>query len=114
MKKLNAFILVLLNFLFINQIMPQKLISYELKMTYNVSQIQTMFDQLGIPAGLMNMQVKYVVKAYKVTYQTVGVDSITPVIASGVFFVPEGYNCKIALVDYNHGTMFKKQMHHHI
>ncbi len=106
----NRFFLILLfsSFILLNQINAQILVSYELKRTYTLADIQTMFDQFGIPSGVVNLQIKHKVKAYKVTYHTVGVDSITPTIASGVFFVPEGYLCKIAMVDYNHGTMFER------
>lgn len=109
MMALKVWICGLLLFCFtLINLNAQNLISYELKRTYNLTQVQAIFDGLGIPPYLATLPVRFEVAVYKVTYQTVGVDSITPTIATGAFFVPINPGCKISLIDYNHGTLFGK------
>jgi hypothetical protein len=91
-----------------NKIHAQNLISVEYKRAYTLGQVQSIFDNLGVPPGLTTLPIRFEVRVYKITYHTVAVDSITPTIATGAFFFPVNPVCKISLINYNHGTLFAK------
>jgi len=111
MKNIQRTLIMLALFIFMipwTNINAQNLVSVEYKRTYNLNQIQTIFDNLGVPPGLTFLPIRYQVRMYKITYNTVAVDSVTPVIATGAFFVPVNPDCKISMINYNHGTLFSR------
>jgi hypothetical protein len=85
----------------------QHLISATYKRSYTTIQIDSIYNSLGLPQGILPNQ--YPVKLYKIVYNTVAVDSVTPTIASGLMVVPDGnMACKLSLMMYAHGTVHLK------
>ncbi|MGE0636994.1 MAG: T9SS type A sorting domain-containing protein [Bacteroidia bacterium] len=80
----------------------QQIISIDFLRSFTTEQIDSTFTANGIP--LLVVPTTYAVNAYKITYNTVSYDGITPTFATGALLVPQGTPCKTPLISYQHGT----------
>src|SRR4051812_48081836 len=69
------------------------------------SQIDSIMTIEHIPTGFLTTQ--YDVKTYKVTYNTVGADSL-PTTATGLMVVPQNTPCDVPILSYQHNNLFRK------
>lgn len=74
---------------------------------FSPTQIDSFLTLQGIPVGMV--PIRNSIKVYKITYSTLSWDSITPTVATGVIFLPQGNdNCQRPILNYCHGTIIKK------
>jgi hypothetical protein len=103
MKKI-LILLLICNYVCIS-LNAQYLNTYQLYEQFTLQEAVDYLNNEGVPAALIPMSNG--LKSYKITYNTVGWDSL-PTQASGVVFVPAGVTCHSPLMVYNHGTILKK------
>lgn len=99
-------ILTLAGLLSVQALYSQHLVSHQFLSSYNNSQIDSIYTSMGLPSALLPNN--YAIDVYRLRYNTVGPDSITPVVASGLMVVPTGKNCASSIVSYQHGTMTRR------
>lgn len=80
----------------------QQVISVERIRTFTPEQIDSVYSAFGLPSFIV--PVTYTVDVYKLTYNTVSYDGVTPTFATGALLVPRDVVCKKALISYQHGT----------
>ena len=83
----------------------KKLLSYTIWKSVTKDELQKKMKENHVPKSLLNP--KYDVDIYDITYKTCWVDS-SCIMASGLVFVPKGYNKPMAEVVYHHGTRVQK------
>ncbi len=82
-----------------------KLISCKLWNTVTKEELQEKMKKNHVPKAMLNP--KYDVDIYDITYKTCWIDS-SCILASGLVFIPRGYNKPMAEVVYHHGTRVEK------
>ncbi|MGQ3015563.1 MAG: lipase family protein, partial [Flavobacteriales bacterium] len=84
----------------------QHLVSHQFLKSYDNSQIDSIYTSMGLPSMLLPNQ--YKIDVYRLLYNTVGPDSITPVVASGLMVLPKDKGCGSTILSYQHGTMTRR------
>ncbi|MEM1320392.1 MAG: T9SS type A sorting domain-containing protein [Bacteroidota bacterium] len=102
MKKISL-ILFLLAFLYPR--LQAQLLSYEEIAEYNISELQTIADDLGVFPGVISYN--HEVKVYKVLYQMDDTND-EPIQVSGALVVPQNTSCGLPIASYQHGTIIRK------
>jgi len=104
MKKLYTVYLLVLTAccLLHTTLSAQQIVSLTLLKAFSVEQIDSVYTANGLPGFLV--PITYPVNVYRVTYNTVSFDGISPTTATGALLVPQGTPCKNPLISYQHGT----------
>ncbi|MBL0911491.1 MAG: T9SS type A sorting domain-containing protein [Bacteroidia bacterium] len=84
----------------------QHLVSHQFLKSYDNSQIDSIYSSMGLPSLLLPNQ--YKINVYRLLYNTVGPDSVTPVVASGLMVLPKDKGCASTILSYQHGTMTRR------
>lgn len=103
MRKLLLTIITVISFL--NILNSQYLIDYELLQSYNETDVTNYLTNEGIP--VIFVSITNGMDIYKIKYNTVSYDS-SSTIASGTVFIPNNVNCKVPILNYNHGTVLHR------
>lgn len=82
-----------------------KLTSSNLVKTHTKEDLKKKFKENHVPSFII--KVKYTVDVYEILYKTQLPDG-SPVMASGLYFVPKGAKGKLPTVVYHHGTQVEK------
>jgi len=80
----------------------QQVVSYQFLQHYTKPDIQTILNNFGGPAGLLQPQ--FAIDYYKVTYNTPNAQGTGTTIATGGIAVPSGMTCPTPIISYQHGT----------
>lgn len=80
--------------------------SYTLIKTIQKAEIDAFRKEKKVPKTLI--PVDYDVKIYEIIYNSTYADG-SPVLASGLYFMPVGAQNEVPLVSYHHGTLIKKE-----
>ncbi len=81
------------------------IVSFDWDQSFTKQEIRDLFDNAGIPSTFLTID--YSVDIYKVKYETVNVDAVTPVNATGIVAIPTDYPCAMALQSFGHGFALK-------
>lgn len=84
----------------------QKLTSFNLVKTHTREDLKKKFKENHVPQFLI--KVKHSVDVYEILYKT-QLPNGTEVMASGLYFVPQGKKGKLPVVVYHHGTQVEKE-----
>ena len=105
MKKIG--LILLLQFAALTFIFGQrgKIIYFDFVETMTAQEIRDLYDSQGIPSVLLT--VDYGVSIYKVKYETLDFDGVTPLNATGLVAIPTDYPCDMALMSFGHGLTLK-------
>lgn len=99
-------LLTVITTLLVTGLFAQKLVSYELALSYTKEELKQVWKERGIKEVIV--PVEYGVNIYEVIYNSTYHDG-TPVKASGLYFVPQGPTESLPLLAYHHGTQIQKE-----
>lgn len=84
----------------------QHLVSFTLKKSWDIQQVDSFYTDQGLPAAILPLSNG--VDVYKVVYNTLSYDSVTPTQASGLLVIPHDKPCASPILSYQHGTVLKR------
>ena len=102
---MKIYILAILLLLGLCSSAQDKLISYEVIDSLEISELEQLANSNGIPSIFLSFN--YAVDLYKLVYNTI--DPLgQPTIASGALAIPRDIRCALPIASYQHGTIAKK------
>lgn len=103
MKKVFLFTVLIIS---LSAAKAQTIISVTPFLSFTAEQVDSVLAASGLPTNIVGAENG--VDIYKVLYNTISFDSVTPTYASGAIMLPKDATCKVPLISYQHGTVVER------